>query len=62
MLWKINQIDIVAPLDFHENNMDGKGKLTLTDNSYYTGDFKNGKMHGFGKKVYENGDMCTGQF
>lgn len=42
--------------------MDGKGKLTLTDNSYYEGDFKNGKMHGFGKKVYENGDMCTGQF
>jgi hypothetical protein len=46
--------------EFFENNMHGKGKLSWADTSYYEGDFNNGKMEGYGVRVYENGDMCTG--
>jgi hypothetical protein len=42
--------------------MEGKGKMTWPDQSYYEGEFKNGKMEGRGTKVWASGNKFVGQW
>lgn len=41
--------------------MNGFGRvINLADGGYYIGMWKNHKMHGYGKRVYKNGNIAEG--
>lgn len=48
--------------EFLENNIEGKGTMTWTDDSTYTGDFLDGKADGFGVKKYSDGSIYEGEW
>lgn len=46
-----------------DGEMDGRGKYTYKGGkSYFDGEWKNGRRHGFGKAVMEDGTIYTGEF
>lgn len=36
----------------------GRGKFSYQDGGYYEGEWKDNKMHGWGKLFYENGKIA----
>ena len=42
--------------------MHGKGTMIWEDGSKYTGDFKEGRIEGFGTRTFVNGDEYTGSW
>ena len=39
-----------------------RGEKTLRDGTYETGNFKDGKLHGPGKRIYPDGHELEGRF
>ncbi len=48
--------------EFSDNNINGKGKLTIPDKGTYEGNFINGKKDGQGTITFSNGDIYTGEW
>ena len=42
---------------FKEGGLNGYARVLYTNGDYYEGEFKDHKRHGFGKKVYQNGEV-----
>ncbi len=36
----------------------GEGRVEFNDGGFYTGEWKDNKMHGYGKLHYENGQIA----